>query len=298
MNFTPKGVLPAMITPLTKDGKINIPALRKLIDFLINGGVHGIYAMGTTAEFYAPTNDEYREVLEATVDHVAGRVPVYAGVNAITTRDCIELTNIASSIKGIGALSALTPYFISVTQNELRVHFEAIAKSTHLPIILYDNSPKTHISIKPDTVEKLAATPNIVAIKDSSGDLTNTADIIRRTANNDNFHVLMGRDSLIHAALCYGATGAVAACANVAPKLVSSIYDKYVAGDIAGSLADQYTLVPLRLAFGLGSFPAVIKESLELLGIEAGPCAAPVGPLSTDEREYLKKILIEMELLK
>ena len=295
MRFTPKGVLPAMITPLTKDFKVNIPALRKLIDFLIDGGVHGIFAIGTTGEFYALTNGEYQEILEVTVEHVKGRVPVYAGANSIGTRESIALAKIAEKA-GVTALSALTPYFITVTQNELYNHFAAIAGSTNLPITLYDNAPKTHLAIKPATVEKLAKIPNIVGMKDSTGDLTNTAEIINRTRGME-FSVMMGRDSLIHAGLGYGATGAVAATANVAPKLVSDIYNKFVSGDIAGSLDDQYKLIPLRTAFGLGSFPTVIKESLELMGIEAGPCAAPTGPMTADEKDQLKKILKEMKLI-
>ena len=295
MRFTPKGILPAMITPLTKDYKVNIPALRKLVDFLIDGGVHGIFAIGTTGEFYALDKAEYQEILEVTIDQAKGRVPVYAGANAIGTRESIALAHIAEKV-GVTALSALTPYFISINQNELHDHFAAIAGSTSLPITVYDNAPKTHLSIKPATVERLAKIPNIVGIKDSTGDLTNTADIINRTKDME-FSVMMGRDSLIHAGLAYGATGAVAATANVAPKIVSDIYDKYLTGDIAGSLEDQYKLVPLRLAFTLGSFPTVIKESLELLGIEAGPCAAPTGPMTSEEREQLRKILKEMKLI-
>ena len=295
MRFSPKGILPAMITPLTGDGKVNFKALRKFIDFLIDGGVHGIFAIGTTGEFYALSNAEYQEILEVTLDQVGGRVPVYAGANSIGTRESIGLAKIAEKA-GVTALSALTPYFISVNQEELYNHFKAIADNTSLPVILYDNSPKTHISIKPATVAKLALVPNIVGIKDSSGDLTNTADIINRTRGME-FSVMMGRDSLINAGLAYGACGAVAATANVAPRLVSDIYNKYVSGDIAGSLEDQYSLVPLRLAFTLGSFPAVIKEALELMGIEAGPCAAPTGPMTAEEREQLKKILRKMKLL-
>ena len=295
MRFAPKGILPAMITPLTKDYKVNIPAMRKLIDFLIDGGVHGIFAIGTTGEFYALTNAEYQEILEVTIDQVKGRVPVYAGANSIGTRESIALAKIAEKV-GVTALAALTPYFITVTQNELYNHFAAIAGSTSLPITLYDNSPKTHLTIKPATVEKLAKIPNIVGMKDSTGDLTNTADIINRTRGME-FSVMLGRDSLIHAGLCYGASGAVAACANVAPRLVSDIYNKYVSGDIAGSLEDQYKLVPLRMAFTLGSFPTVIKEALELMGIEAGPCAAPTGPMTAEEKEQLKKVLKDMKLI-
>ena len=126
--------------------------------------------------------------------------------------------------------------------------------------------------------------------------MTLTGEYIRLTRGQD-FHVLMGRDTMIHAALCYGATGSIASGANVAPRLCADIYDKYVAGDLQGSLEAQYKLAPLRIAFNLGSFPTVIKEALELLGIEAGPCMAPVGPMSVEEKDQLKKVLIQMELL-
>ena len=194
------------------------------------------------------------------------------------------------------ALSVLTPMFISPNQEQIYDHFATIAKSTSLPILLYNNKPKTHVDITPATAARLADIKNIIGIKDSTGDLTNTAEYIRLTKGKD-IHVLMGRDTLIHGGLCYGAAGAVAACANVAPRLCANIYDKYMAGDVKGSLEDQYTLAPLRIAFGIGTFPAVIKESLDLLGVPVGNCFAPVGPLKPEEREQVKKILIGMGLL-
>ena len=109
--------------------------------------------------------------------------------------------------------------------------------------------------------------------------------------------MLMGRDTLIYGALCYGAAGSIAACANVAPRLCADIYDKYMAGDLKGSLEAQLTLAPLRIAFTIGTFPAVIKESLEMLGIEAGPCMAPVGPMTPQERDKLRAVLVQMGLL-
>jgi len=296
MRFSPKGVVVPIITPLTKEYKVNIPALCKLIDFLIDGGVHGIFAAGTTGEFYYLTNEEHQEIVEATVDHVKGRTPVYAGISSISTRQCINLAKIAEKA-GANALTSLPPFYISLTQNEIYEHFAAIAANTSLPIILYDNTPKTHLPINPATVERLAKIPNIVALKDSTGDLTNTADVLNRTKGMD-FQVLIGKESLFHAGLCYGASGTVAGTSNVAPKLVSSIYNKYISGDIAGSLEDQYKLLPLRLAYTLGSFPAVIKESLGLMGIDVGPCAPPTKPMSADEKEQLKKILKDLELIK
>ena len=296
MSFIPKGVLPALITPRTKDGDISIPALRKLIDFLIDGGVHGIFSVATTGEFYSISENEYREILEATVDQTAGRVPVYAGAISIGTREVIRKTQIAQEVGGINAISVLTPYFISITQKELYNHFFSIASNTDLNIILYDNAPKTHITIKPETVAMLSKIPNIVGIKDSTGDLTNVANLIAATKGQD-FGVVMGKDSLIVGALLYGATGAVAATANVAPKLVSGIYNKFMAGDLKGAIEDQYKLLPLRTAFTLGSFPTVIKEALGLIGIDCGPCALPTGPMTSEERQILVKILSEMELI-
>lgn len=294
-NFTPYGVLPAMITPLTADYKINEKALRRLINFLIDGGVHGIFAVGTTGEFYAITNEEYRAVLEITKDEVKGRVPVYAGANHLTTRGSIALAEIAEDV-GVDALSVLTPFFITPSQEQLYQHFKEIAAATSLPILLYNNQPKTHVPITPATAARLAEIENIIGVKDSTGDMTNTAEYLRLTKGK-NFHVMMGRDTLIYAALSYGASGAVASCANVAPRIVADIYDKFKAGDHEGALAAQYKLAPLRIAFALGTFPAVIKEGLELQGIEAGPCYAPVGPLSDEERAKLRQILVDMELL-
>lgn len=292
----PYGILPAMITPRRADGTVNYPVLRKLIDYTLQGGVHGIFAVGTTGEFYSISDSEYQEILETTVDQVAGRAPVYAGANAIGTRECIHLVDIATKVKGVDAVSVLTPYFISISQQELYAHYAAIAGSTDLGVIMYDNAPKTHITIQTDTVAKLADIPNIIGIKDSTGDMSHTADILNKTRGKE-FKVMMGRDSLIHSALSYGASGAVAATANVAPALVAEIYNKYMSGDLQGSLEAQYKLLPLRLAFTIGSFPAVIKESLEMIGIDAGPCALPTGPLTQEQREKLRGVLKGMELL-
>ncbi len=296
MSFVPKGIIPAMVTPLTDDGKVNEKVLRRFIDYLIEGGSHGLFIVGTTGEFYGLSPEEKKEVFEIAVDQTRGRVPLYAGTGAITTKEAILLTRHAEEAK-VDSASVLTPMFVSPSQTELIRHFTAVAESTGLPILLYNNPPKTGVNLAAKTVLTLAEVPNIVGIKDSSGDFTLSAEYIRLTRDKD-FHVLMGRDTLIHACLCHGGAGSIAACANVAPRIVADIYDKYMAGDIKGSLEAQFRLAPLRLAFNLGTFPAVIKESLALLGIDAGPCMEPVGPMSDEERDQLKKILIDMDLLK
>ena len=295
MSFVPKGIIPAMITPLTEEGRLNKSAYRQFINYLIDGGSHGIFVAGTTGEFYGLSAEDKKELFEIAVEEVDRRVPVYAGTGAITTRECMQLTQIAERC-GADAVSILTPMFISPTQEELYQHYKAIAGSTRLPILLYNNLPKTGVTITPATVERLAEIDNIVGVKDSSGDFSLTSEYIRRTRDR-NFSVLSGRDTLIHACLCDGGSGSIAACANIAPRICADIYDKFVAGDIRGSLEAQFSITPLRLAFTLGSFPTVIKEGLKLLGIEAGPCLEPIGPMKQAEKEELKQILQQMGLL-
>lgn len=297
VGFIARGIIPAVITPLTAEEKFNEKAMRKLINHLIDGGIHGLFVVGTTGEFYGLTPEEKREIFLVTMDETRGRVPVYAGTNGITTRESVMLTQLAEECK-VDAVSVLTPMFLTPNQDQLIKHYKSVAASTSLPVILYSNPPKTGVNITPATVAKLAEVSNIVSIKDSSGDLTLTAEYIRLTQGREDFSVLMGRDTLIYGALLYGATGSIASCANVAPRLCADIYEKFMAGDLAGSLKAQLALAPLRIAFGIGTFPAVIKESLTMLGIEAGPCMAPAGPMTNEERAQLRKVLIEMGLLK
>jgi 4-hydroxy-tetrahydrodipicolinate synthase len=293
----PKGIIPAVITPLTKEGAFNETAMRKLISYLIDGGVHGLFVVGTTGEFYGLSPEEKRDVFQVTMDETRGRVPVYAGTNGITTRESVALTQLAEECK-VDAVSVLTPMFLTPNQDQLIDHYKTIAANTSLPVLLYNNPPKTGVNLAAATVVKLAEIDNIIGIKDSSGDLTLTAEYLRLTQDNSSFSVLMGRDTLIYGALCYGAVGSIASCANVAPRLCADIYEKFMAGDHKGALKAQFNLAPLRIAFTIGTFPAVIKESLELLGIEAGPCMNPAGPMTADEREKLRQVLLGMGLLK
>ncbi|MGF6989330.1 4-hydroxy-tetrahydrodipicolinate synthase [Lachnospiraceae bacterium PF1-21] len=296
MAFKPQGIIPPVITPLTDSGEVNYEVLRQLVNHLIDQGVHGLFPMGTTGEFYAFDDETFRKILETVKDEAAGRVPVYGGANHITTRGAIRLTKICEEV-GVDAVSVLTPMFISQSQDELYEFFKTIAESTTLPIILYNNAPKTNVTIAPATAARLAEIPNIVGIKDSTGDMTNATEYIRLTRDNPDFHVLMGRDTLIYGALCYGATGAIASCANVAPRIAADIYDKFVEGDMAGSLDAQYKFAPLRIACGMGTFPAVIKEGLVMQGIPVGKCLEPIAELSSEEKEKLRSVLGGMELL-
>jgi 4-hydroxy-tetrahydrodipicolinate synthase len=283
-----------MVTPITKEGKINESALRKLTNYLIEGGVHGLFPVGSQGEFYALTFEEKKRIIEVVVEETRGRVPVYAGTGAITIREAVALTQMAEAA-GVNAVSVVTPYFIKPNDTELMEFFTAVAKATRLPVILYNNVGRTGVNISADFAVRASQVDNIVGIKDSSGDLTLTAEYIRRTG--DGFSVLAGRDTLIYGTLCYGGKGAIAATANVAPKVIVEIYEAFMAGDHKRALAAQYRLAPLRLAFDLGTFPVVIKEALNLMGIEAGVGMPPVGGISPKAKEELREILKKMGLL-
>ena len=289
--FVPKGIIPAMITPFTADDKINEKSLRKLTSYLIAGGVHGLFVVGSQGEFWAMDADEKRQAIEVVVDEAGGRVPVYAGTGAITTREAVKLSQIAEKA-GADALSVITPFFITPNPTEMIEFYTAVAEATSLPVLLYNNPGRTGVNLGVATVAKLSEVKNIIGIKDSSGDMQLAAEYIRCTG--DDFHVLMGRDTLIYGGLLYGAKGSIAASANVKPSLVVDIYEAFIKGDLKASLEAQRALAPLRLAFELGTFPAVIKEALTLIGIDAGQCRHPVGPMSPDKLKQLNDVLVGM----
>ena len=294
MAITPHGIIPAMVTPLTADDKINEPALRRLTNHLIEGGAHGVFAVGSQGEFWALAADEKQQVWEVVVEETNGRVPVYAGSAAVTTREAIALTRLAEKA-GVDEVSVLTPFFVSPSEDELYNHYRAIAESTSLPILLYSNPARTGVKVSPRLLTRLAEIENIVGIKDSSGDLSLTAEYVRVTP--DDFAVLMGRDTLILAGLLYGCAGAIAATANVVPRLVVEIYERFQAGDLAGAQQAQERLSPLRHAFGWGTFPVVVKEAANIIGLAAGPAGGPVGPMSEEARDRLAQVLRNLGVL-
>ena len=296
MSFTPKGIVVPIVTPVDQQGRLNEKAYRGLIDYLAENGIHGVFPFGTTGEFYAYDQGFYNELLAITKDAVAGRMQIYAGANHITTKGAIAIAKAVEKVGGIDALSVLTPMFVSQTQEELYEYYRAIASETSLPIIIYNNKPKTNVGVDPATVAKLAEIDNIVAAKDSTGDMTNAEEYIRLTRGME-FSVMMGRDTLILAGLHYGATGAIASCANVAPRIAVDIYDRFLAGDFKGALDAQFKLSALRVATNMGSFPVTLKEALKMIGHDCGDCVKPIQPLHEDQREKLRKVLSEMGLL-
>ena len=284
------GIIPPVVMPMTADQELDLPGLRKHIDFMLAKGVHGIFVLGTTGEFYALDEREKQEVTAAAVAHCKGRSPVYVGTGAETTREVLRITKMAEK-EGADGVSVITPYFIKPNQTELVDHFRRVAESTKLPVVLYNN-PATcgGLSIEPETAGKLAEVPNIIAIKDSSGDLQNTIEIIRNTPR-DRFAVLNGRDTLILAALQFGAQGAIPASCNIAPDLCVGIYETFAKGDIEAAKVLQSRLHPIRMAMTLGTGNSAVKEAMALLGRPAGPSRSPIAAFSDDKKAKLKAIL-------
>ena len=294
MLIQPKGIIPPIVTPLNQNENVDKKVISRLVNYLIKSGVHGLFPLGSTGEWYGFSFDQKREIIETVVEATNKRVPVYAGTGAITTKETISLTKLATDI-GVDAISVITPVFINPSEEELYNHYVAIASSTDLPIILYNNPGRTGVNLNIDLVVRLSQINNIVGIKDSSGDMTQAAEYIRMTG--DDFAVLAGRDTLIYGFLAYGGKGAIAATANIVPQIVVKIYEEYQKGNYKEALKAQFRLSPLRLAFSLGSFPVVIKEGLNLLGVEVGSTLKPVEPLTEEARKKLREVLQDMHVL-
>jgi len=290
-----QGIIPPVITPMKANEDLDLPRLCSFIDNQIANGVHGIFVLGTNSEFYALDEREKQEVIATAVGHVNKRVPVFAGTGAETTREVIRLTKMAER-EGVNGVSIITPYFVSPTQKEIADHYRRIAENTALPVMLYNN-PATcgGVKIEPDTAARLAEVPNILGIKDSSGDLQNTNEMVR--AVPERFSVLMGRDTLIFPALMFGARGAVPATGNIAPALLVKIYESFRKGDIEGSKAAQLQLNPLRMALGLCTAPGAVKAALNILGMSVGPCRSPVSGLAPEKEPLMRKALTQAGLL-
>jgi 4-hydroxy-tetrahydrodipicolinate synthase len=291
-----QGIIPPVATPMQANEDLDLPRLKWFLDHLISEGVHGVFVLGTNSEFYALDEREKQEVIATAVAHVKKRVPVYAGTGAETTREAVRLTQMAER-EGADGVSVITPYFINPSQQEIYDHYRRIAEHTALPVILYNN-PGTcgGVKIDVDTVAKLAQIPNILGVKDSSGDLQNTIDFMRVVP--ERFSVMQGRDTLIYHAVIYGARGAVPATANIAPRLVVEIYEAAARGDHAAAQAAQRRLHPIRMSLTLGTAPGGVKAALSLMGMSIGPSRSPVAPLSPERLPKMRAALEEAGMLK
>ena len=288
-----KGVIVPIITTIDEDEKIDEAKMRAQVDYVIDGGLQGILAFGSNGEFYQIEEDEMERGFQIIVDQAAGRVPVYFGIGAINTKKCVRLAKMAVK-NGAKGVSILQPMFLKPNFNELFLHFKTIAEAVpETPVLLYNNPGRVGYTLGSDLVEKLAhEVDNIVGMKDTSGDITQTEEFIRR--NRDvGFKVFGGKDTLLYASLCIGAVGGVCTAGNFMPELIVDIYNKYVAGDIKGALEAQYKLNPVRLAMDVASFPVAAKDMAAMRGRDVG---SPYLPnLSTPEGVSYDKMKKEME---
>ena len=288
-----KGVVVPILTPIDENEMIDEVKLREQVDYVIEGGVLGILAFGSNGEFYVIEDDEMERGLKIMVDQAAGRVPVYFGIGAISTKKCCRLAKMAVA-NGAAGISVLQPMFLKPTEKELYEHFKTIAEAVpETPMLLYNNPGRVNYTLSGNLGERLAhEVPNIVGMKDTSGDITQTSEFIRRT-RDVGFKVFGGKDTLLYASMCHGAVGGVCTAANFMPELITDVYNKYVAGDLEGSLEAQFKLNPVRLSMDPASFPVAAKDMANLRGRDIG---VPYRPnLATPEGPVLENIKTAMK---
>lgn len=273
-----KGVVVPILTVIDGEENIDKAGMRAQVDYVIEGGVSGILAFGSNGEFYMVEEAEMERGLKIMVDEAAGRAPVYFGIGAISTKKCYRLAKMAAA-NGAAAVSVLQPLFLKPTYEELYNHFKTIAESIlETPVLLYNNPGRVGYTMSAKLVEELAHNvPNVVGMKDTSGDITQTAEFIRRT-RDVGFKVFGGKDTLLYASLCHGAVGGVCTAANFMPELITDVYNKFAAGDMAGSLEAQFKLKPVRLSMDAASFPVAAKDMANLRGRKVGVPYLPTLP--------------------
>ena len=275
------GIITAMVTPFESSGNIDIKATKILIEKLIANGVQGIFVLGTNGEFHVIENDMKIKFAKKVVEIVAKRVPVYAGAGGNSTDEVIKLGKQMIAV-GVDALSVITPYFVSLKENELYNHYQMIAENLAIPIVLYNIPKNTGINLSFELVSKLSKISNIIGIKDSSGDINNIAGYIDNTSR-DEFSVFSGSDSLILKALKLGATGAISATSNLLTTNNVQIYKQFIAGNLDKAEQWQQSLEEFRRILKYASTPSVLKQSLSLAGIDVGVPRLPVLPVTSPD---------------
>jgi 4-hydroxy-tetrahydrodipicolinate synthase len=286
--YKPSGILPALVTPFTEDGKqINEQQLRNLVNHCIDLGVSGLVPCGTTGEFVNMTTEEKKQVISTVIDEANGRVEVIAGTGASGTDHALEMTAFAKDA-GADAAIIVTPYYLKPTDRGIYEHYDTIASKVDMPIVLYNIPQCTGLALPWQMVEDLAQIPNIVAIKDSSGQLSFILAVLEKV--RDKINVLCGHDEVVTAALAAGASGAILASANFIPDLWLKIYNHIQKGELAKARELQYKVQKIaRITIKSGAVGT--KEALNMMGIRVGPVRLPLsvgGELTYEEREELR----------
>jgi 4-hydroxy-tetrahydrodipicolinate synthase len=290
-----KGIIAAVITPFREDGSVNEEEFAGLLRFLLKAGVTGMFISGNAGEFYALSREEKILLVRAARKALGTAAPIIFGSGCATTAETVALTR-AAEAEGADIITVITPYLIKPSEEELYEHFAAVMGATKLPVLLYNNPAVTGVPVPVKTAERLLAFENFAGIKDSSGDLALTLDFLR-IGGKDRLSIFAGRDGLILSTLIHGGAGAVSSVASACPELAVDIYREFAAGRLDAAREAQMKFAKLRQQFGLGTFPAVVKEILSIRGFRTGVPRLPVKPLSPENREILSRVMRDLALV-
>ncbi len=288
-----KGAIVAIVTPF-KNGRIDEEALRKLIEFQIEGGTSGIVPCGTTGESATLSHEEHDRVIEITIDAAKKRVPVIAGTGSNSTAEALRLTKHAYEAGADGAL-IVCPYYNKPSQEGLYQHYKAIAEAVPIPIIVYNIPGRTGINLNPDVLARLAEIPNIVGVKEAAGSIKQMSDIIGLC--DPGFDVLSGDDAFTLPLLALGGKGVVSVISNIAPADMANMVKAFEAGDLAKARQLHYKMIPLIDCLFIETNPVPVKAALSMMGLIEYEMRLPLCKLTQNSYDKLKKAMTDYGLL-
>ena len=289
-----EGTYTAMVTPF-KDGKINVPKLRQMVNFQIKNGISGLIPCGTTGESPTLSHDEHREVIDVIIEEVTGRVPVIAGTGSNSTEEAISLTTHAQKA-GADAALLITPYYNKPTQAGLIAHYRTIAETCDIPLIIYNCPGRTAVNTAADTIVELSSVPSITGIKEASGNMDQICDIICRTS--EDFTVLSGDDSMTVPMMSVGAKGVISVIANFLPGKMTEMTGAALKGDFTTASGIHNQLFPLmRALMKVETNPSPAKTAMNMLGMKAGPVRLPLMEPGVEGKAILEKCLKDIGLM-
>ncbi len=289
-----KGAITAIVTPF-KNGQLDEEAYRALIERQITEGIHGIVPCGTTGESPTLSHAEHKRVVEICLDQVKKRVPVIAGAGSNSTSESVELTKHAEAAGANYAL-LITPYYNKPTQEGLFQHYKTIAGATKIPIVVYNVPGRTSVNLLPETMARLAAIPNIVGLKDATGDLKQGSKTLELCG--DKITVLSGDDFTTFPLLCVGGMGVISVVSNVAPADMAGMCNAFFKGDLETAKKLHYKQWPLTEAMFYETNPVPVKTAMKLLGMITGEVRQPLCPMSEANENKLRKVMQKYGLIK
>ncbi|MDY0267125.1 MAG: 4-hydroxy-tetrahydrodipicolinate synthase [Methanimicrococcus sp.] len=281
------GVIPALITPFTADNQIDAEGFRRNIEFVIKGGVRAVIPCGTTGESATMSSVEHMQVTDIAID--ASSVPVIAGTGSNNTAEAISYTKHAKD-SGAAAVLVITPYYNKPTQAGLKAHFEKIADSVDIPLFLYNVPSRTSVDMSVSTIAELAKHPNIIGIKEATGDMGKATEILCKTQDED-FVLMSGDDVATLPLMSLGATGVISVLANILPDKMVQMVEAFNEGRLLEAQSIHYELAPLMKSMFIETNPGPIKAAAGLLGHAAGPLRLPLAPLQKSNLELLTEEL-------